>query len=109
MEAAVAPASRQGTFPVAGGSQLSYRELLLAVFKALGQKPRLVKLPVPLYAQLLRLYSMLRPGAGVSMAMAARQNRDLLVNTDRMDDVFRFKPAEFRLRKEHLLPPGTKP
>lgn len=105
LETIMTPAGHQGIFPVAGASQLSYREILIAVFSALGKNPRLVELPVPVYAQLLRMYSMFRPGAGVSAAMAARQNCDLLVDTDQMLEKFSFRPGEFRLREEYLLPP----
>jgi nucleoside-diphosphate-sugar epimerase len=105
LEVMLNPESRQGVVPVAGATRLSYREMVTAIFTALEKEPRLLNLPVPLYAMLLRIYLLIQPGSAVSPEMAARQNRDLLVDTSQMQDLFEFQPAEFRLKKEHLLPP----
>lgn len=107
LEVILKPQGRQGIIPVAGGSRISYREMLEAVFYALDKKPRIFSLPVPLYGLLLRTYSLLRPGTGVSPAMAARQNRDLVLDTTDSLAPFSFSMAEFNLCKEHLETPGT--
>jgi nucleoside-diphosphate-sugar epimerase len=105
LESIERPDGKAGIFYVGGASQVSYREMLISVFRALEKNPRVVELPVPLFALLLRLYSLLRPAAGVSGDMAVRQNRDLLVDTSRTRSVFDFEPGKFSVQKEHLIPP----
>lgn len=105
LESTEHPEGKAGIFSVAGASQLSYREMVNSVFRALEKPPRVIELPVQLFAMLLKVYSVLRPSTGVSVDMAARQNLDLLVDTSRMRLEYRFEPGKFRLQKEHLIPP----
>jgi nucleoside-diphosphate-sugar epimerase len=89
-------------YNISGGETLSYRQLVIRVFGALGRRPRL--LTVPLWAFRLAV-SMLRCMPRYrqwSTAMAERMNRDLVFDhADAVRDLG-FKPRGFALAEEDL-------
>ena len=97
-----APDAANRAYNISGGETLSYREMAIRVFDALGRRPRL--LTVPLWAFRLAV-SMLRCMPRYrqwSASMAERMNRDLVFDhADAVRDLG-FKPRAFELTAEDL-------
>jgi len=71
------PESFGKAYNLSGGSTLSYRDMVVAIFKAMGRTPRIVDVPVPLLRFAIRCARLL-PGLGyLSADMADRISRDL--------------------------------
>lgn len=89
------PATFNRAYDLHGGTTLAYREMVEAIFRGLGRKPRILSLPLPLYRALLRGVALL-PGYGhVAPAMADRMNADLCFEAgDAMRD-FGYQPRPF--------------
>jgi nucleoside-diphosphate-sugar epimerase len=102
---------------VAGGSTLSYRDMVDKVFCALGRRPRVISLPPHFLAFGLGVAGWLPALKGLNPAMVLRQNQDLVFDDSELRKQFDFRPrafeptlADFQLREalRTLLPsPGT--
>ena len=88
--------SGQRIWPLAGGSQLTYAEMMQAVFSALDKPTRILKLP----AGFLKLASYMLPG--INPQMILRQNQDLCVDDSAARDQLGWSPRPFILAARHL-------
>ncbi len=88
--------SGQMTWQLAGGSQLTYAEMIQAVFTALDKPARILKLP----EGLLKLASYMLPG--INPQMILRQNQDLCVDDSPARDQLGWSPRPFILEARHL-------
>ena len=98
---------------VVGGSTISYRQMVLAIFRAAGRPARIVPLPETALRVAVRLLRPLAPRALPSAAMIARQNQDLVFDDAATRQRYGFSPrpfepgaSDFRLAAElrQLLP-----
>lgn len=90
-----APCAANRAYNISGGETLSYREMVVRVFSALGRSPRF--LPVPLVAfrvavGALRCVPRYRKW---SAAMAERMNRDMVFDHGDAERDLAFRPRQF--------------
>ena len=89
-----APAAFGRLYALPGGETLSYREMAVRIFEALGQRPRLVSLPPPLWRLGLALAAPWLPGA--TAAMGGRMSEDLSFDAGPAVRDFGYSPRPFR-------------
>ena len=97
-----APDAANRAYNISGGETLSYREMVIRVFDALGRRPRL--LTVPLWAFRLAVTTLRRLPRyrQWSAAMAERMNRDLVFDHTEAARVIGFKPRQFSVSPEDV-------
>ncbi len=88
-----------GVWPLAGGSSLNYRQMLAAVFTALGKKPRFLPMPEWLLSLAGRLL------LGVHPAMISRQGDDLTISNQSAQEQLAWRPRNFKLSKSEITRP----
>lgn len=82
-----------GIIEVGGAEILSYRQMVIRIYRALNRRPRLVSIPTRLYRLLIKTFSYLMPA--LSPGMADRMNQDLVYNHDKAIKELGFKPSKF--------------
>ena len=99
-----APGSANSAYNISGGETLSYREMVVRVFAALGRRPRLLTVPLWAFRLAVTTLRCLPRYRQWSAAMAERMNRDLVFDhADAVRDLG-FKPRAFELTAEDLPP-----
>lgn len=89
------PVTFNRTYDLHGGTTLRYREMVEAIFRGLGRRPRILRVPLPLYRTLLRGVALLPRYRHVAPAMADRMNQDLCFDAgDALRD-FGYEPRPF--------------
>ncbi|MEC5216782.1 nucleoside-diphosphate-sugar epimerase [Actimicrobium sp. GrIS 1.19] len=89
------PTAANRTYNIAGGETLGYREMVSRIFSALGRTPRLVTVPLWLFAAMVMLLRRLPRYRQWTTAMAQRMNRDLVFDhAEAMRDLS-FRPRPF--------------
>lgn len=88
-----------GIWPLTGASSLSYRQMMTAVFIALGKKPRFLPLSGWLLTLLSKFVSAVHP------AMIARQNLDLTLEDNSAQEQLGWSPRAFHLLLSEIQPP----
>jgi len=89
-----APASFGRTYALPGGDTLTYREMVVRIFEALGRRPRLLDLSPALWRLALALASPWLPGATAAMGM--RMSEDLAFDAAPARADFGYAPRPFR-------------
>ena len=89
-----APASAGRIYALPGGETLSYRQMAIRIFEALGRRPRLISLPPGLWSAGLRLAAPWLPG--VTTAMGGRMSADLSFDPGPAIRDFGYAPRPFR-------------
>jgi len=84
-------------YDLSGGETLSYREMTVRVFAALGCQPKLLKVPLDLFRFVLTCARWLPRYRHWSVAMAERMNRDLLFDHADAARDLGFAPRGFLL------------
>ena len=95
-------------YELGGGEVLSYKEMIIRIFHALGIRPRIISIPVFGYRILITITSLFKPE--LSPGMADRMNQDLMYNIDKAINQLGFKPAKFLQHPERdltFVPPQT--
>jgi nucleoside-diphosphate-sugar epimerase len=87
------PATYGKSYTLGGGEQLSYRAMVQRLFVRLGEKPRLVSLP--LLPQMLDLVNRLVPALHINGEVARRMNRDLIADNGPAARDFGYQPRGF--------------
>jgi len=77
---------------LAGGSTLSYADMLTRIFSALNKNTRLLRLPQWLFILLVKL----RPGSDINSEMVRRQADDLVFDDRQARELLAYKPRPFR-------------
>jgi nucleoside-diphosphate-sugar epimerase len=90
-----APSTRGRAYDLVGGSTLSFAAMAETVFRALGRKPRLVHVPLPLLRRLLKAASLLPGWHHLRAEMADRMDRDLCFDSSSARRDFGFSPRPF--------------
>ena len=89
-----APAAVDSIYALPGGETLSYREMTVRIFEALGSRPRLLSLPPLLWRLGLTVVSPWLPNATV--AMGGRMNENLTFDVTPAATDFGYAPRAFR-------------
>jgi len=103
LEADVQPVSE---YPVAGGSIITYREMVERIFIAIGQTPRIAGIPPGFLATLVRAFSWLFAADGLNAETVNRQNRDLVFDDSRLRREVGFCPRRFEPVKDDFHIPA---
>ena len=76
------PRTYDQAYDLTGGETLSYRDMVVRIFGALGRKPRFLPVPIGLLGIALRLLSLLPRYRDFNIEMARRMNEDLVFDSD---------------------------
>jgi nucleoside-diphosphate-sugar epimerase len=97
------PATHAKSYDLSGGGILPYREMVSEIFRALGRKPRMPEIPLPVYRAAVKAVRLL-PGLGyLSPEMANRMNADLCFDHADATRDFGYRPRPFTLDELALL------
>lgn len=88
------PRAAGQTFALPGAETLSYRDMVARVFTALGKRPRIPALPLPLLRSGLKLASGILPGH-YSPALFERMNQDLTFDIQPASEALGYQPRDF--------------
>jgi len=86
---------------LAGGSTLTYAEMVGRIFTALGKPVRMLRLPQWLFILLVKL----RPGSGINSEMVRRQGDDLVFDDRQARALLAYNPRPFEPTKRDFLLP----
>jgi nucleoside-diphosphate-sugar epimerase len=90
------PSTHGRAYDLAGGTTLTYREMVEAIFRGLGRKPRFLAVPRGLLGASLAAASRV-PGLGhLTPEMAGRMEEDLVFDTTPAARDFGYSPRPFR-------------
>ena len=82
-------------YDLSGGETLSYRAMVERIFTAIGRRPRLVDVPLPLFRFAMRLAQVLPAFRGISPEAALRQGIDLCFDHASATMDFGYAPRAF--------------
>ncbi|MBE9562937.1 MAG: NAD-dependent epimerase/dehydratase family protein [Proteobacteria bacterium] len=98
-KACIQVASSQETinkiYNLTGGQTLSYRNMVIAIFKNLDKKPHIVSIPLPLFTTMLHCITWLPKYSHLSTAMVTRINQDLCFDYTAARQDFDYQPRQF--------------
>lgn len=97
-----APDAANRAYNISGGETLSYREMVIRVFDALGRRPRVLTVPLWAFRLAVTMLRRLPRYRQWSAAMAERMNRDLVFDHADAARDLGFKPRAFELTAEDL-------
>ncbi len=95
------PSASGGTYVLAGGTTLSFRDMVAEVYRTLDRTPRFVPLPAWLLVGLLRSFG----GRQIPWAMAARMGQDLVFDDRPARADLGYEPRPFRPDAATWRPP----
>ena len=90
-------------YNISGREKLTYRDMVNRIFTALGKKPRIVTLPLPVLKFGLAVVKMIPRYRRLTSGMITRMNQDMVFDHDAASRDFGFSPRSFEL-KIHDLP-----
>ena len=90
-------------YNISGSEKLTYREMVNRVFTALGKKPRLISLPLPVLKVGLAVMKMIPRYRYLTLAMITRMNEDMVFDHDAATRDFGFSPQPFELKGNGLI------
>jgi nucleoside-diphosphate-sugar epimerase len=93
---------QSGAYNLSGGETLHYREMVTRIFKAMGKQPRLLPIPLWLFALTISVLRLIPRYRHWSSAMAQRMNQDLVFDHSEASEAFGFRPRGFNLTPEDL-------
>ena len=97
------PQTYDKTYTLAGAEPLSYRSMVERIFKGLGKKPRLYRLPLSVFRGLLWTASKLTR-FDYTPEMANRMNQDLVYDFQPATQDFGYQPQAFLSQPQRDLP-----
>ncbi|MFU8789660.1 MAG: NAD-dependent epimerase/dehydratase family protein [Methylobacter sp.] len=100
--AIAAPVAANRAYNIAGGEILPYRDMVARIFGALGQRPRLLPVPLPAFRVVIAVLRWLPRYRQWSAAMAGRMNRDLVFDYSEATDDLGFQPRAFVLSSDDV-------
>lgn len=104
-----APGAANRAYNISGGETLAYRDMVARVFAALGRRPRLLHVPLPVFRAAVALLRCLPRYKHWSAAMAERMNRNLVFDHAEAARELGFNPRPFALTAGDLPRPADKP
>ncbi len=96
------PTAVDRAYNISGEETLPYREMLSRIFAALNLQPRLLTIPLSVFALAVACMRLLPRYKHWSVAMAERMNSDLVFDHSDAQRDFGFAPRPFRLSLEDL-------
>ncbi len=93
----------QGCYEVAGGSTISYREMVRRIFESLDIKPHFLPVPMVLAKAALPILKNFKRWRDVNPAMIDRMNQDLVFDYSAAARDFGYQPRRFRPDPETWL------
>ena len=97
-----APGAANRAYNISGGETLSYREMVIRVFDALGRRPRLLTVPLWAFRLAVSMLRRLLRYRQWSAAMAERMNSDLVFDHADATRDLGFKPCTFSISPEDI-------
>lgn len=94
--------SRNKSYNISGGEVLSYRDMVERVFAALGRKPRMPTVPLPMFRAALMILNRVPRFSQWSPQMAERMNLDMAFDNSEARRDFGFEPRPFRMDAEDV-------
>lgn len=89
-------------FNISGGETLTYRDMVMRIFNALGQAPHLLTIPLWLFHLAVALLRLIPRYRHWTVAMAERMNQDLVFDHSDAAQKLGFAPRAFILNKQDL-------
>jgi uncharacterized protein YbjT (DUF2867 family) len=89
-------------YSLSGGSTLSYREMVCLIFKALGHKPLLLRVPLLAFTIAVSLLRWLPRFRNWTPAMAERMNSDMIFDHAEAQHDLGFNPRPFEITPQDL-------
>jgi hypothetical protein len=99
-EALQTPASTNRFFNISGGETLTYRDMVIRVFAAMGRSPRLLPVPLSVFRVAVAFLRYLPRYREWSAAMAERMNVDMVFDSSEAAQDLTFAPRKFVLSRE---------
>jgi nucleoside-diphosphate-sugar epimerase len=96
------PSVANKAYNISGGEKLTYRDMVNRIFIALGKKPRVVTLPLPVLKFGLAIMKLIPRYRRLTSAMVTRMNQDMVFEHDTATRDFGFSPRSFELKKQDL-------
>lgn len=96
------PAATNRAYNISGGQTLAYRDMVSRIFIALGDRPRLVTVPLWMFRIAITILHGLPRYRHWTKAMAERMSRDLVFDHADATRDFNFSPRIFQLSKADL-------
>lgn len=90
-----APAAANRAYNISGGETLTYRDMVARVFSALGQRTRLLTVPLWAFSLAMVILRCLPRYRHWTVAMAERMNRNLVFDHSEAEQDLAFKPRAF--------------
>ena len=90
------PAAYFHAYNLSGGQMLTFREMVEAIFRALGKKPRIISIPKYLAFFLMRCATLIPSYRHINPEMMERVNRDICFDSSDARRDFSYSPREFR-------------
>lgn len=95
-------AARNKSYNISGGEVLPYREMVKRVFAALGRKPRMPTVPLPMFRAALMILNRVPRFAQWSPQMAERMNLDMAFDNSEARRDFGYDPRPFKLEVDDV-------
>ncbi len=103
LEALQMPASVNKAYNISGAETLSYRDMIVRIFVAMGRNPLLVSVPLFIFRIAVSLLRYLPRYRHWSVAMAERMNSDLVFEHSDAERDLAFNPRTFVLSEQDVL------
>jgi nucleoside-diphosphate-sugar epimerase len=87
------------SYDLSGGRTLTYRDMVGEIFRALGLRPRFIRVPLWLIKAGIRAAALLPRFAKLSPELATRMNQDLCFDSTPAQRDFGFSPRAFSLQE----------
>jgi len=92
---------------LAGGSTLSYADMVTRIFTAMDQPARLLRVPQWLFILLVNILAVFRPAMGINSEMVRRQTVDLVFDNRQAMELIGYKPRPFEPTKKDFVMPHS--
>jgi len=90
------PAAYFHAYNLSGGQTLTFREMVEAIFRALGKKPRIISIPKDLAFFLMRCATLIPSYRHINPEMMERINQDIYFDSSDARRDFGYEPRGFR-------------
>jgi nucleoside-diphosphate-sugar epimerase len=97
------PQAANRNYDISGAEVLTYREMVIRVFAALGRRPRILTVPLGIFRIVLACMRVVPRYRNVSPAMAERMNRDMVFDHTAATRDFNYSPRGFSPREDELV------
>jgi nucleoside-diphosphate-sugar epimerase len=96
------PSCSNRAYNISGAEIITYREMVLRIFSAMGKRPYLFSIPLWMFSVAVCIVRCLPRYRKWSSAMAERMNRDMVFDHSEAERDFGFKPRGFQLTSEDM-------